>query len=79
MIKVGDKIEVDETVRGRVLTSSSMGADGFGFLDYKILSPKSEAQKYPHGKYIGISPLGNPRVKVVKRSKGRILPHKEWE
>ena len=66
--------ERDGTVlTGRVLASSSLA-----YLDYQVLTPARERRRTPHGRYVGVSALGNPRVRVLKRGQGRPVPTPEW-
>lgn len=68
-MRVGDEVLVDDE-RGIILASSEDG-QAFGYLHYK---------SGPKRLYIGVSPVGNPRVKITRRSgKGRELSFSEWD
>lgn len=68
-MRVGDTVEVQrltgEVHRGKVLASSDVA-----YLDYKLPNGR--------GYYVGVSQLGNPRVKIVKRGRGTKVATPEW-
>jgi len=68
-MKAGDIILIDGKIKGKVLSTSDAE-----YLDYQLLAYRRVGRRY-----IGVSPEGNPRVKVVRRSgRGDNLPTPEW-
>lgn len=72
-MRTGDIVEVTirkRQVRGRVLYTSYVAADGFGYLDIQ--------EKGGEWHYLGISPTADAKVRVVERiGTGRHLAIKE--
>lgn len=68
-MRVGDIIEVDG-VRAEVI-GGEVKSDNFNYLDFQELESKKK-------RWIGVSPMGNPRVKLIQRGKGRQLDIAEW-
>lgn len=65
-MRVGDTVEVDG-VKAKVLRTSDITT-----LDFQeVISGKR--------RWIGVAPYcGNPRIKVVKRGRGKPVPTAEW-